>query len=83
MRLATFKIRETGATTIGAYVGDRYLDLHAASGGGLPDRMIPFLELGDAGMARARMVVSMGIRPAVSTASILSLSSTSSPTTAA
>ncbi len=54
MKLASLKIKSTGAATIGAVIGDAYLDLHAASGGELPATMIEFLEQGDAAMRRAR-----------------------------
>lgn len=57
MKLASLKIKSTGAATIGAVIGDAYLDLHAASGGELPATMIEFLEQGDTAMQRARSLV--------------------------
>ncbi len=48
MKLATFEIKAGGDTTVGAFVNDYYIDLHALSGGQLPDTMIGFLEQGDA-----------------------------------
>ncbi len=54
MRLATFKIDNGASRTIGAYHDDLYVDLHGVTDGELPADMIAFLELGDAGMSRAR-----------------------------
>lgn len=54
MKLASFKIRATGQATIGARLDGGFLDLHGATGGRLPAKMIDFLELGDQGMAAAR-----------------------------
>lgn len=53
MRLATF---ETGNAqrTIGAWSHGCYVDLHRLTGGELPADMIAFLNLGEAGMRRAR-----------------------------
>ena len=50
MKLASFKLKSTGAATIGVVVDGRLIDLHAASGGELPASMIAFLELGEAGV---------------------------------
>jgi 2-keto-4-pentenoate hydratase/2-oxohepta-3-ene-1,7-dioic acid hydratase in catechol pathway len=54
MKLATIKIENGTRTTIAAFIDDLYIDLHRITGGALPDRMIPFLELGPAGMQHAR-----------------------------
>ena len=54
MKLASFIIKDGNRKTIGVLVGEKLLDLHAASGGALPPRMIDFLEMGDAGMDQAR-----------------------------
>lgn len=53
MRLATFTIIDGARRTIGAYVNDLYVDLNGLTDGALPADMISFLELGDAGMAKA------------------------------
>lgn len=63
MKLASFKIRKTGAATIGVVLDNGYLDLHAASAGKLPASMIAFLELGDEGMHRARELALSGAGP--------------------
>ncbi|MEJ8569759.1 fumarylacetoacetate hydrolase family protein [Elongatibacter sediminis] len=60
MKLASFINKSTGTASIGAVLDDGILDLHAASGGELPNAMIPFLELGEAGMARARELAAAG-----------------------
>jgi len=54
MKLASFKVKSTGAASIGAVVKGGVLDLHAASKGRLPTDMIRFLERGDAAMRSAR-----------------------------
>jgi len=55
MKLATFKKNKAGGdTTVGAFVNDCYVDLHALSGGQLPDTMIGFLEQGAAAMQTAQ-----------------------------
>jgi len=54
MKLVSLRIKANGAATVGAVIGESYLDLHAASGGELPATMIEFLEQGEAAMARAR-----------------------------
>lgn len=54
MKLASFKNKATGAASIGVVLDGGILDLHAASGGELPNAMIPFLEAGEAAMAKAR-----------------------------
>ncbi|QDX80234.1 hypothetical protein B9N43_02525 [Denitratisoma sp. DHT3] len=57
MKLASFKIKSSGKTTIGVVLADGgYLDLHGATNGELPARMIDFLEMGEGAMARARAV---------------------------
>lgn len=52
MKLATFSVKGK-APTVGAYVNDAYVDLHAASAGELPNDMIAFLEAGDSAMEKA------------------------------
>ncbi len=55
MKLASFKIRSSGKATIGVVLADGgILDLNGASNGALPSAMIPFLDLGESAMARAR-----------------------------
>jgi acylpyruvate hydrolase len=54
MKLASFKLRNSGGSTIGVVLENGYLDLHAASNGELPASMIDFLEQGSGAMARAR-----------------------------
>jgi acylpyruvate hydrolase len=54
MRLATFKISGGARQTIGAFVADCYVDLHALTDGLLPDNMLGFLRMGTAGMEKAR-----------------------------
>ncbi len=55
MKLASFRIRSGGKATVGVALQDGcYLDLHAASGGAVPDTMIAFLEAGDSAMSQAR-----------------------------
>ncbi len=54
MRLASFKPVGGDKPTTGVVVDGHYADLHALSGGELPDNMLAFLALGEAGMARAR-----------------------------
>lgn len=60
MKLASFKIKSSGAATIGVVLDDGLLDLAAASGGELPSSMIEFLQLGDKGFAAARDLVAAG-----------------------
>lgn len=60
MKLASFRIKSSGANTVGAVTGDSYLDLHAASGGELPANMIDFLEQGEAALERARALAAGG-----------------------
>ena len=62
MKLASMKIRASGATTIGARLDGGFVDLHAATDGRLPAKMIEFLETGDAGMQLARSVLE-GTKP--------------------
>jgi 2-keto-4-pentenoate hydratase/2-oxohepta-3-ene-1,7-dioic acid hydratase in catechol pathway len=54
MKLASIILKASGEPTIAAVTENGYLDLHAASGGELPSAMIPFLEAGEAAMAKAR-----------------------------
>jgi acylpyruvate hydrolase len=53
MRLASFNT-PSGGKTVGAFMQDCYVDLHALTGAELPADMIALLELGDAGMQQAR-----------------------------
>lgn len=53
MRLASFKT-PSGDKTVGAFVQDCYVDLHALTDGALPNDMIALLEHGKAGMDQAR-----------------------------
>lgn len=57
MKLASFRIKKYGENTIGGLVGDRLIDLVAASDGALPSRMIEFLEQGDEAMQSARRLL--------------------------
>ena len=50
MKLASFKIKAKGESTIGVVLEDGVLDLHAASEGELPASMIGFLEQGSQAM---------------------------------
>ena len=63
MKLASFKLKSTGATTIGVVLDNGLIDLHAASGGQLPASMIDFLERGEDGFAAARVIVAAGEAP--------------------
>lgn len=63
MKLASFKLKSSGATSIGIVLDKGILDLHAASGGKLPSAMIAFLELGAEAMARARELAASGASP--------------------
>ena len=65
MKLASFKLKSTGAATIGVVVDGGLIDLHAASGGELPASMIAFLELGEAGMSRAHEIAAAGTAPLI------------------
>ena len=47
MKLATFKINGQSESTIGGFVSDTYVDLHALSDGSLPSNMVEFLESGE------------------------------------
>ena len=67
MKLASFKIKSTGASTIGVVLDDGVLDLHAGSEGGLPNSMIEFLEQGAGAMAQARTIASSRQGPIYST----------------
>lgn len=53
MRLASFKINHGAESTFGAFVNEHYVDLHALSNSALPDNMLEFLQMGEAGMAKA------------------------------
>ena len=57
MRLATFRIDNGARSTIGAYVEEHYVDLHALSDGPLPDNMLAFLDMGEAGFAKAKALL--------------------------
>ncbi|HJW27561.1 MAG TPA: fumarylacetoacetate hydrolase family protein [Rhodocyclaceae bacterium] len=55
MKLASFKIKSSGKSTIGVVLADGgFLDLHGATNGAFPNAMIPFLELGGRAIGRAR-----------------------------
>jgi len=54
MRLVSFKIKADSQNTIGAFVNECYVDLHALTNGALPDDMIAFLRMGSAGMSLAQ-----------------------------
>lgn len=55
MRLISY--RDSEATRLGAVDGKRVINLHRASGGALPDSMLEFLHLGEAGMQQARGLI--------------------------
>ncbi len=57
MRLATFRIDNGARSTIGAFVEEHYVDLHALSKGALPDNMLAFLDMGEAGFAKAKALL--------------------------
>ncbi len=44
-------------STIGAFVEEHYVDLHALSDGALPDNMLAFLDMGEAGFAKAKALL--------------------------
>ena len=54
MRLASFTIKADSNNTIGLFVNERYVDLHAVTDGALPADMLAFLRMGEAGMSLAR-----------------------------
>ncbi len=54
MRLASFTIKADSKDTIGVFVDERYVDLHALTEGAVPADMIAFLRMGNAGMSLAR-----------------------------
>ena len=54
MRLASFSIKADSKDTIGLFVNERYVDLHALTDGALPADMLAFLRMGEAGMSLAR-----------------------------
>ena len=60
MKLVSLRIKASGAVTVGAVIGEAYLDLHTASGGELPATMIGFLEQGEAAMESARALSTDG-----------------------
>jgi len=60
MKLVSLRIKSSRAGTVGAMIGETYLDLHAASGGELPATMIEFLEQGEAAMEHARALSADG-----------------------
>jgi acylpyruvate hydrolase len=70
MKLASFRIKATGESTIGVVLDDGLLDLHAASNGELPSSMIGFLEQGPGAVARARELAESGQGPVHSAADI-------------
>jgi len=57
MKLATFIIKASGEPTIGAFVNEHYVDLHALSDGQLPNTMINYLQQGEAAMQAVRDVL--------------------------
>ncbi|GAB1424394.1 fumarylacetoacetate hydrolase family protein [Thauera terpenica] len=55
MKLASFRVKSSGKSTIGVALDDgSYLDLNGATNGGLPSAMISFLEMGESAMSQAR-----------------------------
>jgi len=59
MRLVTFRA-DDGAARLGAVVGDRVIDLAAASGGTLPSEMVTFIEGGPGALAKAEEIARSG-----------------------
>lgn len=57
MKLATFRIKHTGLTTIGGYVRSSYVDLVTLADGSLPDNMIELLKAGGEMMTMARTLL--------------------------
>ena len=57
MKLATFCIKGNDVQTIGGYVSDVYVDLHALSDGALPGDMIQLLSAGDDAQIKARSLL--------------------------
>lgn len=57
MKLVSFKIKDSGAQTIGVFTGDAYLDLVALTDGALPGSMNEFLAAGEAALDKARSAV--------------------------
>jgi len=57
MKLTTFKIKSSGAITMGGFVKNTYIDLHSMSEGGLPPDMIGFLSAGEVAMSGARSLL--------------------------
>lgn len=66
MKLASIKLKSSGQVSVAAVVDGGYLDLHAASGGKLPARMIEFLEAGPDAMASARKLAKAASGPVLS-----------------
>ena len=60
MKLASFIGTSGGEATIGVLVGDKLLDLNAASSGALPRSMLSFLELGEEAMQQAKSLADQG-----------------------
>ena len=56
MRLASFNT-PNGEKTVGAFVQDCYIDLHALTNGELPNDMIALLEHGKAAMDQVRTLI--------------------------
>ena len=54
MKLATFGIPDSGATTIGGVLDNVYIDLPTFTAGSLPRTMLEFLTSGEAAMEQAR-----------------------------
>lgn len=55
MKLASFRIKSSGKSTIGVLLTDgSYLDLNGTTDGALPNTMLAFLEMGESAMSRAR-----------------------------
>ncbi len=57
MKLATFIIKGNDTPTIGGFVSDTYVDLHALSGGTLPHNMIKLLSAGSDAQTKARSLL--------------------------
>ncbi len=56
MKLASYRIPDRDRSTIGVVIGEMAVNLHASSGGTLPDDMISFLSRGEEAMTQARMI---------------------------
>lgn len=57
MKLATFIIKGNDTPTIGGFVSDTYVDLHALSGGSLPQSMIDLFKAGSEAQDKARSLL--------------------------